>query len=409
MGRRPRARLVAARPRGALPRAQPGQASSTRVYTANPALWALDSYPAGFEWLNADDNAGNTFSYLRFGTEDRRARSGGRHRRELQRRRPGRTCAWAFPAAASGGSSSTPAATTSSAPRARPTSCSTPSRSRGTTSHTRWRCASPRWRLSGWRRWRDKGALRWQTRAPDSPPSPATSWMSAHLVTAYYTLTPDPEDVDQQVAFGTSGHRGSSLKTAFNEAHILATTQAICDYRAGAGIRPGRCSWAGTPTASRSRRGPRRSRSSRPTTSPCSSTTATATRRPRASRTRSCAPTRARRSTAAPPGPGRRHRRHAVAQPARRTAGSSTTRPTAGRPTRTPPRPSPAARTSSSPPASRACAVCRTAGPARTRRLRLPRDLRRRPPERRRPATHPRGRRADRRRPVGWGQRRLLG
>lgn len=57
----------------------------------------------------------------------------------------------------------------------------------------------------------------------------------AHLVTAYYSLTPDPEDVDQQVAFGTSGHRGSSLKTAFNEAHILATTQAICDYRRGQG------------------------------------------------------------------------------------------------------------------------------------------------------------------------------
>jgi phosphoglucomutase len=52
-----------------------------------------------------------------------------------------------------------------------------------------------------------------------------------HLVTAYYTLTPDPDDVDQQVVFGTSGHRGSSLRTAFNEAHILATTQAICVYR----------------------------------------------------------------------------------------------------------------------------------------------------------------------------------
>src|SRR5688572_1455941 len=52
-----------------------------------------------------------------------------------------------------------------------------------------------------------------------------------HLVTAYYTGVPDPEDVDQQVAFGTSGHRGSSLKTSFNETHIWATTQAICDYR----------------------------------------------------------------------------------------------------------------------------------------------------------------------------------
>ena len=57
-----------------------------------------------------------------------------------------------------------------------------------------------------------------------------------HLVTAYYTLTPDPENVDQQVAFGTSGHRGSSLKTAFNEAHILATTQAIVDYRRSQGF-----------------------------------------------------------------------------------------------------------------------------------------------------------------------------
>ncbi len=52
-----------------------------------------------------------------------------------------------------------------------------------------------------------------------------------HLVTAYYTEVPDPDDVDQQVAFGTSGHRGSSLTTSFNEHHILATTQAICDYR----------------------------------------------------------------------------------------------------------------------------------------------------------------------------------
>ncbi len=52
-----------------------------------------------------------------------------------------------------------------------------------------------------------------------------------HLVTSYYTGVPDPDDVDQQVAFGTSGHRGTSLKTAFNETHIVATTQAICDYR----------------------------------------------------------------------------------------------------------------------------------------------------------------------------------
>ena len=43
----------------------------------------------------------------------------------------------------------------------------------------------------------------------------------AELVTAYYTRTPDAEDPDQQVSFGTSGHRGSALDCAFNEAHIL--------------------------------------------------------------------------------------------------------------------------------------------------------------------------------------------
>lgn len=57
----------------------------------------------------------------------------------------------------------------------------------------------------------------------------------AELVTAYYTRTPDVENPDQQVAFGTSGHRGSALDTAFNEAHILAITQAIVDYRAQQG------------------------------------------------------------------------------------------------------------------------------------------------------------------------------
>ncbi|RAJ41815.1 phosphoglucomutase [Kitasatospora sp. SolWspMP-SS2h] len=57
----------------------------------------------------------------------------------------------------------------------------------------------------------------------------------ARLVTDYYTLHPDPEDVAQRVAFGTSGHRGSALRTAFNEDHIAATAQAICDYRAEQG------------------------------------------------------------------------------------------------------------------------------------------------------------------------------
>ncbi|WP_406674550.1 phosphoglucomutase (alpha-D-glucose-1,6-bisphosphate-dependent) [Nonomuraea sp. N2-4H] len=53
----------------------------------------------------------------------------------------------------------------------------------------------------------------------------------ARLVTSYYALHPDAGEAGQRVAFGTSGHRGSSLKAAFNEDHILATSQAICEYR----------------------------------------------------------------------------------------------------------------------------------------------------------------------------------
>ena len=56
-----------------------------------------------------------------------------------------------------------------------------------------------------------------------------------HLVTSYYSIEPDPDDAAQQVAFGTSGHRGSALNGAFNEAHILAITQAIVEYRAAQG------------------------------------------------------------------------------------------------------------------------------------------------------------------------------
>ena len=56
-----------------------------------------------------------------------------------------------------------------------------------------------------------------------------------HLVTSYYSTEPDPDDAAQQVVFGTSGHRGSALNGAFNEAHILAITQAIVEYRAAHG------------------------------------------------------------------------------------------------------------------------------------------------------------------------------
>ncbi|HLU55454.1 MAG TPA: phosphoglucomutase (alpha-D-glucose-1,6-bisphosphate-dependent) [Pseudonocardia sp.] len=55
------------------------------------------------------------------------------------------------------------------------------------------------------------------------------------LLAAYHDRTPDPDDPTQRVAFGTSGHRGSSLRTTFNDAHIAATSQAICEYRAQQG------------------------------------------------------------------------------------------------------------------------------------------------------------------------------
>lgn len=59
----------------------------------------------------------------------------------------------------------------------------------------------------------------------------------AALIDAYYSLHPDPSEISQRVAFGTSGHRGSAFDCAFNEDHIAATTQAIVEYRNAQGIR----------------------------------------------------------------------------------------------------------------------------------------------------------------------------
>jgi phosphoglucomutase len=56
------------------------------------------------------------------------------------------------------------------------------------------------------------------------------------LVTAFYAVTPEPEDPGQRVSFGTSGHRGSSVSGSFNEGHIVAISSAICDYREAEGI-----------------------------------------------------------------------------------------------------------------------------------------------------------------------------
>jgi phosphoglucomutase len=68
------------------------------------------------------------------------------------------------------------------------------------------------------------------------PAQPADLIDVARLITAYYAEHPDPGDPAQRVAFGTSGHRGSALTASFNDDHIAAITQAICEHRAAAGI-----------------------------------------------------------------------------------------------------------------------------------------------------------------------------
>ncbi len=68
-------------------------------------------------------------------------------------------------------------------------------------------------------------------------PAPASMLVNVpRLVTAYFSGKPDPAVASQRVAFGTSGHRGSAFNNAFNEAHILAISQALCDHRRRAGI-----------------------------------------------------------------------------------------------------------------------------------------------------------------------------
>ena len=79
------------------------------------------------------------------------------------------------------------------------------------------------------------------------PADPADLVDIAALLRAYDEIVPDPSDPTQRVAFGTSGHRGSAFRGAFNEAHILATTEAICRYRELRGMTA-RCSSVATPT-----------------------------------------------------------------------------------------------------------------------------------------------------------------
>ena len=86
----------------------------------------------------------------------------------------------------------------------------------------------------------------------------------ARLEREYFERRPDVNDPTQMVSFGTSGHRGSPLRGTFTEAHILAITQAICDYRA-ARASPVRFSWARIPTLFPTLPSAPRSRSSPPT------------------------------------------------------------------------------------------------------------------------------------------------
>jgi phosphoglucomutase len=68
-------------------------------------------------------------------------------------------------------------------------------------------------------------------------PLPASQRVNIpRLMSAYYVQQPDPSVAAQRVAFGTSGHRGSAFESSFNEAHILAISQAVCDYRRHAGV-----------------------------------------------------------------------------------------------------------------------------------------------------------------------------
>jgi phosphoglucomutase len=72
--------------------------------------------------------------------------------------------------------------------------------------------------------------------AAGQPAQPSNLVDVPRLVSVYFANRPDPKVPEQRVSFGTSGHRGSALNHAFNEWHILAITQAICEYRRGKGI-----------------------------------------------------------------------------------------------------------------------------------------------------------------------------
>ena len=240
------------------------------------------------------------------------------------------------------------------------------------------------------------------------PAEPADLVDVARLVTAYYAEHPDPGEPAQQVLFGTSGHRGSAFDRAFNDDHIAATTQAICDYRRGQLHRRSALPRQGHPRAvraglrdgARGARRQRRHRAGRPAR-PLHADARAVARDPAAQRGRA----------ADRHGPRRRHRRHAVAQPAAR-------RRLQVQPARRRPRRQRHHRLGAGPrqraPARRPAR--RDAGAARPgprgglhAALRLPRGVRRRAAVRAGPRRDPRQRAAHRGRPARRRQRRLLG
>ena len=238
---------------------------------------------------------------------------------------------------------------------------------------------------------------------PSLPTS--STWRSwSPPTTASTPIRPIPE---QRVASARPGIAARRSTIAFNEDHILATSQAICEYRAGAGHRRSAVPRRRHARAVASRRPTSRARGvRRQRRRACSSTRAAATRRRRRCRARSSRTTRGR-----TPRPRRRRRRHAVAQPARATAASSTTRRTAARPAPTSPAGSRTAPTSCS--RRELDGVRRVAlrasprgdAPATTSSTRT--SARCRSVDR--PRRDPRGRRPHRRRPARRRQRRPTG
>ena len=190
-----------------------------------------------------------------------------------------------------------------------------------------------------------------------APGGAATSIDVDALLAAYFEQPPAAP-----VAFGTSGHRGTSLDGSFTEAHVVAISAAVCRYRDEQGtsgpLYLGRDTHAlSAPAFRHDRRGARRR-----TASTSSSTRRRARRRRRSSRTRSSPTTAAAAARTTRPRTGSSSRRRTT-RPA--TAASSTTRRTAGRPTPTSPAGSSARRTSCSRPGWTTSRACASAAPTR--------------------------------------------